>query len=411
MKSEVRIVAVIFSLVIILAVTGSFLKNISKQEKLLYPFSKNSDIFSFLTPHKKPKYRVYGYLPYWSLDSAKYIQYDKLTDIAYFGLYINPDGTFKEKVLDDEGYEILEPGYKNWKENKTVDEIISNAKKNGVRVALTIIAHDDEENDEFLNCRECWPVLMENVKKELKNKGLSDANLNFEYAEYTDDKMALKFTEFVKYVNDELDKSFSDSFLVVSAFADSAVKPRISSSLLELGRNSDGIFIMAYDFHRPTSDQAGPVAPIDGTYANSDYDINTMLKDFLSKISPNKLIMGIPYYGYNWVVENENRYAKRIEGNEERGYSESLVYDKILRDLEELDIEPLWDENAQVPFYSYTSPSTGSIRQVYYENEDSLRIKYQITKNNSLAGIGIWALGYDGDRSELWNLIYDEFIK
>jgi len=411
MKSEVRIVAVIFSLVIILAVTGSFLKNISKQEKLLYPFSKNSDIFSFLTPHKKPKYRVYGYLPYWSLDSAKYIQYDKLTDIAYFGLYINPDGTFKEKVLDDEGYEILEPGYKNWKENKTVDEIISNAKKNGVRVALTVIAHDDEDNDTFLNCRECWSVLMENVKKELKNKGLSDVNLNFEYAEYTDDKMALKFTEFVKYVNDELDKSFSDSFLVVSAFADSAVKPRISSSLLELGRNSDGIFIMAYDFHRPTSDQAGPVAPIDGTYANSDYDINTMLKDFLSKISPNKLIMGIPYYGYNWVVENEDRYAKRIEGNEERGYSESLVYDKILRDLEELDIEPLWDENAQVPFYSYTSPSTGSIRQVYYENEDSLRIKYQITKNNSLAGIGIWALGYDGDRSELWNLIYDEFIK
>ena len=411
MKSEVRIVAVIFSLVIILAVTGSFLKNISKQEKLLYPFSKNSDIFSFLTPHKKPKYRVYGYLPYWSLDSAKYLQYDKLTDIAYFGLYINPDGTFKEKVLDDEGYEILEPGYKNWKENKTVDEIISNAKKNGVRVALTVIAHDDEDNDTFLNCRECWSVLMENVKKELKNKGLSDVNLNFEYAEYTDDKMALKFTEFVKYVNDELDKSFSDSFLVVSAFADSAVKPRISSSLLELGRNSDGIFIMAYDFHRPTSDQAGPVAPIDGTYANSDYDINTMLKDFLSKISPNKLIMGIPYYGYNWVVENEDRYAKRIEGNEERGYSESLVYDKILRDLEELDIEPLWDENAQVPFYSYTSPSTGSIRQVYYENEDSLRIKYQITKNNSLAGIGIWALGYDGDRSELWNLIYDEFIK
>jgi len=411
MKSEVRIVAVIFSLVIILAIIGSFLKNIGKQEKLLYPFSKNSDIFSFLTPHKKPKYRVYGYLPYWSLDSAKYLQYDKLTDIAYFGLYINSDGTFKEKVLDDEGYEILEPGYKNWKENKTVDEIISNAKKNGVRVALTVIAHDDEDNDTFLNCRECWSVLMENVKKELKNKGLSDVNLNFEYAEYTDDEMALKFTEFVKYVNDELDKSFSDSFLVVSAFADSAVKPRISSSLLELGRNSDGIFIMAYDFHRPTSDQAGPVAPIDGTYANSDYDINTMLKDFLSKISPNKLIMGIPYYGYNWVVENEDRYAKRIEGNEERGYSESLVYDKILRDLEELDIEPLWDENAQVPFYSYTSPSTGSIRQVYYENENSLRIKYQITKNNNLAGIGIWALGYDGDRSELWNLIYDEFIK
>ncbi|HOA18674.1 MAG TPA: glycosyl hydrolase family 18 protein [bacterium] len=411
MKSEVRIVAVIFSLVIILAIIGSFLKNIGKQEKLLYPFSKNSDIFSFLTPHKKPKYRVYGYLPYWSLDSAKYLQYDKLTDIAYFGLYINSDGTFKEKVLDDEGYEILEPGYKNWKENKTVDEIISNAKKNGVRVALTVIAHDDEDNDTFLNCRECWSVLMENVKKELKNKGLSDVNLNFEYAEYTDDEMALKFTEFVKYVNDELDKSFSDSFLVVSAFADSAVKPRISSSLLELGRNSDGIFIMAYDFHRPTSDQAGPVAPIDGTYANSDYDINTMLKDFLSKISPNKLIMGIPYYGYNWVVENEDRYAKRIEGNEERGYSESLVYDKILRDLEELNIKPLWDENAQVPFYSYTSPSTGSIRQVYYENENSLRIKYQITKNNNLAGIGIWALGYDGDRSELWNLIYDEFIK
>ena len=135
------------------------------------------------------------------------------------------------------------------------------------------------------------------------------------------------------------------------------------------------------------------------------------VKDFLSKIAPNKLILGVPYYGYNWVVENGEKYAKRVEGSDEAGFSESQVYDKIMTDTQTLGAKVEWDDKAQAPYYTYVSPETKSTRQVFFENADSLKKKYELVKNNGLAGVGIWALGYDGDRTELWNLIYDEFVK
>jgi spore germination protein YaaH len=411
MGSEIKAVIGIFILSIILALTGFYIRSARSGQKILSPFAKPLNIFSFLTSHKRPSYVVYGYLPYWIIDNSNYLQMDKLTHIAYFGLYINEDGTFKEKVADEDGLLVTEPGFRNWNDNPKLDKLIGKAKEEGVRVALTVIAHEDEANDKFLDCRQCWATLLENIKKELDSKQITDVNLNFEYAEYTEKDQAAKFAELTKYLNEELDKTYGDSFLVVAAFADSAIKNRISSKLNELGRYSDGIFIMAYDFHRPTSEAAGPVAPMDSRGTNSDYDLNTMVKDFLSQIAPNKLIFGVPYYGYNWVVENGEKYAKRIEGTEEIGFSESQVYDKIMKDTAALGLNIMWDEAAQVPYYTYISPETGSTRQVYFENAQSLKKKYELVKKSNLAGIGIWALGYDGDRTELWNLIYDEFVK
>jgi spore germination protein YaaH len=399
---EIKAVIGIFVVGIILALTGLYIKNTRTAQMILSPFSKPLSIFSFLTSHKRPSYIVYGYLPYWTIDNSNYIQLDKLTHMAYFGLYINDDGTFQEKTVGEDGTLVAEPGYKNWNDNPKLDELIQKAKREGVRVALTVIAHDDAANDKFLNCRECWATLLENIKKELNLKQITDVNLNFEYAKYTDGDQAVRFAELTKYLNEELDKTYGDSYLVVSAFADSAIKNRISSKLNEL---------MAYDFNRPTSDQAGPLAPIDGSGSNSGYDINRMIKDFLAQIAPNKLIFGVPYYGYNWVVENGNKYAKRIEGSEATGFSETQIYNNIMKDINELQLNVMWDETAQVPYYTYVSPETGSTRQVYFEDTRSLKVKYDLVKKWNLAGMGIWALGYDGERLELWNLISDEFVK
>ena len=35
--------------------------------------------------------------------------------------------------------------------------------------------------------------------------------------------------------------------------------------------------------------------------------------------------------------------------------------------------------------------------------------KYQFAKENSLAGVGIWALGYDNNSDEMWGSISDQF--
>jgi spore germination protein YaaH len=167
---------------------------------------------------------------------------------------------------------------------------------------------------------------------------------------------------------------------------------------------------MAYDFHRPSSDTAGPVSPIDGKGVHAEYDIRTMIQDYMKRSDPRKLIMGVPYYGYNWVVTEPTEYAQRIPGNDYIGYSQSQTYSMIMDTI--IDINPVvyWDELGKVPYYSYVSNNTGSIREVYFENLDSLKIKYDLVKQNNMGGVGIWALGYDGGYQELWNLLDQEFF-
>jgi spore germination protein YaaH len=409
MRKELKITMLIFLFSGFLFFSLNLVKNIEiKEGKLtISPISKGRSVLSFFTKnHEKPKKIIYGDLPYWSLGNTKYLQLDKITDIAYFGLYLDADGNFVQTTEGADGSIITEPGYNNWKTNPVIDTLIKDCKENEVRFALTIIAHIDEKNDEFLNCRECWDTLLRNIITELDEKGIRDVNLNFEHAEGTDDGIDAKFADLTKYLNEELDKIYGSSYLVVSAFGDSATQNRVSSDLENLSRNADGIFIMAYDYHRPTSDEIGPVSPIEGP----GIDVTETIKDFLTIAPPNKIILGVPYYGYNWLVADNSMYAKRVEGSEENGFSEAQTYEDVLNTILEVSPELKWNEEGKSPYFTYVSPETDQLRTAYFENAESLKYKYDLVYRYDLGGIGIWALGYDGGYTELWDLLYESFV-
>ena len=410
MRKELKITLTIFLFSGLLFFFLSLTKNIKIEGNhiVISPLSKGQSVLSyFLKDKEKPKKIVYGYLPYWNLDKIEYLQLDKLTDIAYFGLYLDADGNFVQKEEGSDGYMITEPGYNNWKNNEDLKQLIENCKKEDVKFALTIIAHIDESNDAFLNCRECWDTLLRNIQTELDEKGIRDINLNFEHAEGTEDGIDEKFSELTKYLNEELDKIYGSSYVVVSAFGDSATQNRVSSDLENLSRNADGIFIMAYDYHRPTSEEIGPVSPVEGP----GIDVTETIQDFLTVTPPNKIILGVPYYGYNWLVEDDSEYAKRVEGSEENGFSESQSYENVLATIIEVAPEIKWNEEGKSPYFTYVSPETEHLRTAYYENAESLKYKYDLVNDYNLGGVGIWALGYDGGYTELWDLLYESFVK
>ncbi len=373
---------------------------------MLNPITKSKNIFSFFSTTKsKPKKIIFGYLPYWSIEKIKYMQLDKLTDIAYFGLYIKDDGTFVVKNEDGTN----EPGYDNWHNSEDLSSFIKFAQKSGTRISLTVVSHNDEISDKFLKCEDCWKKLVDNLKVEMDLHKITDVNMNFEYVDFQDKEMSEKYTKLVGYINDELDKTYGSSYVTVATFADSFINPRITD-VEALGKISDGLFIMAYDFRSRESDSAGPVSPVAGIGEHSSYDLTTMINDYLRVVPPSKLIMGVPYYGYNWVVEDDKAMSKRIEGDDQNGFSESQSFADIMDLI--LDIKPdvKWDEISKGPFFSYEDPDTKSKRQVYYENSESLKIKYELVNRYALGGIGIWALGYDGGYQELWDLLGTEFV-
>lgn len=406
MRKEFALIFLLFVFCFVFWFTSFVLNRIPVASYFENPYGDTFSIFSFLKKPERPTKIVYGYLPYWSLDKIKYLQLNRLTDIAYFGLSLEADGHIRT-TLDDG---TADPGWNNWKNSKELVKLIENSKKHEVRFAVTIISHEDDISDAFLNCRTCWDTFINDLIAQMDEKKIKDVNLNFEYTELTPKDMAHKYTEFTDFVNKRLDGKYGDSFVVVASFADSLVKNRVTL-IDELSQVADSIFIMAYDFHQPTSDNAGPVAPINGIGVHSEYDISTMIKDYLKVAPPTKLILGVPYYGYNWVVASTDKYSERIPGNDVIGYSQSQTYSALMDTILENKPTIMWDALAQSPYFTYTSPATGSLRTAYFENEQSLKIKYDLAQDYNFAGIGIWALGYDGGYAELWNLLKEEFAR
>ena len=50
-----------------------------------------------------------------------------------------------------------------------------------------------------------------------------------------------------------------------------------------------------------------------------------------------------------------------------------------------------------------------SWREVYYDDAQSLGLKYGLVNASQLRGAGIWALGYDGASRDLWNVLSAKF--
>ena len=59
-----------------------------------------------------------------------------------------------------------------------------------------------------------------------------------------------------------------------------------------------------------------------------------------------------------------------------------------------------------IPYFNY---QTSSWNQYWFDDAETLSRKYDFAKSNNLLGIGIWALGYDDDYPDLWNVLNDNF--
>ena len=66
-----------------------------------------------------------------------------------------------------------------------------------------------------------------------------------------------------------------------------------------------------------------------------------------------------------------------------------------------------WDDKGQVGWVAYKQ--NGVWRMAYQEDTRSLAIKYDFAKQKNLGGVGIWALGFEGDANDFWALLREKF--
>jgi hypothetical protein len=114
-----------------------------------------------------------------------------------------------------------------------------------------------------------------------------------------------------------------------------------------------------------------------------------------------KMLLGLPYYGREWET-----VSNQVPANTTGAFHSSRTY-KTVRDNSATYSQPQYHEASASNYYVY--PSSSLWRQCFINSEHTLGRRYQTVLQRGLAGIGIWALGYDAGYDELWNLIRDNF--
>lgn len=319
---------------------------------------------------------VFGYLPYWERSSApQYFQYHLLSQIAVFGWTVNPYG------------DLTQPS--GWPSDWA--NMINNAHKYGVKVIMCVIEFDAEEMHilitDSLNTRN----FIGNVIHEIESYNLDGVNIDFE-APRNEDRGHVMNT-FMRQLTDSVHTRLGTEYEV--SFAGPAVNWSDRWDLSGLADACDYVFIMGYSFWGSWSTTAGPSAPLIGGSRN----ITTTVQTDYGDADPQKLILGVPYYGNRWQTIN------RAEGAASVNYIGSLFY-RSAKDLFTTHGK-LWSETYQVPWNSYYSDEKWY--QFWCDDAQSLGLKYNLADIHNLRGTGMWALGYDGSNMDFWNLLAERY--
>ena len=164
-----------------------------------------------------------------------------------------------------------------------------------------------------------------------------------------------------------------------------------------MGELVDGIRIMAYDY---STDAPGPIAPLTWVRRAVRAAKRAVGND-------DKLVLGVPLYGRNWVVATSGTCPADAPG----------TVDPSLRAVDALIAQygavPLRDEVTQEATFTYqrndsdSDSSTGctQTREVHYVDAIGVRARVDLAREERIGGVVFWALGYD--TAAIWTAVAD----
>lgn len=365
----------IIGLIGVIGVMGVIGWKISRNKsELLNPLGKRKDGVE--------RQIVLGFLPTWMIGKTR-VYGSEIDELIFLGIEVTEEGKL---VWDSQGKKINSEAYL---------EIKREMKKTGGKNIFGIKLFEDEKLDKLLGDRQNWGRLIEELRAMVRVGGFGGINVDFEYQGNPVKILGDQFWEFLG----ELRKA-NVGEISVDVFANTIIKGD-KEKLVNMVGSVDRIIIMAYDFHRPGMDYAGPVAPIKSPAGERNIlEITQRIVEL--GLERRKIVLAYPLYGYEWKTKSEE-FGSEIK----RGWYQMASWKRtkeILSDTAAVKtLAVKWDEMSQSPWMSFKEG--GEIHQIYYEDERSLKAKLELVKQMGLGGVGFWALGYEGEDRELWQEI------
>lgn len=310
-------------------------------------------------------HEVFGYAPYWTLPEAQGFDVQDLTTLAYFSIGVNGDGS-----LDESG-----PGWNGYQSQDLVD-LINRAHAAGDRVVLAVTCFDQSALDRLTSDPTAPARLSAALIAAVQAKSMDGVNLDFEGLG-SHDRAGL--TALVTQVSAAVHAANPHWQVSVATYASAATDTAGFYDVAAMAPAVDAFFVMAYDMNSKSVPSA--TSPLFGPGATDA----SVVEGFLSVVPASKVILGLPYYGYDWPTTNGTIPATATGGESPLSYSA----------IKTAGHPSYWDPVTSTPWTSYKVGDQWHV--TYYDDPTSMALKAQLANYFHLAGVGIWALGMDGN--------------
>ncbi|NQT62053.1 MAG: T9SS type A sorting domain-containing protein [Candidatus Marinimicrobia bacterium] len=318
---------------------------------------------------RDPSHVVFGYHPYWNGTAWENYVYDLLSHVAWFGLNMGNNG----EITNAHG----------WPVNGLVDL----AHSRGVKVIVTVTNFDNSGIATLLGNANYRQAAIDNLISRVIQGNADGVNIDFEFVPSS---ATANFNTFIH----DLTQAFHDQ---IPGSEVSIAMPSVDwSSAYDynyLSDNCDGLMIMAYGYYWSGSSNAGPISPLNSGL--SSWYISRTIQDYLTKTGNDgsQLILGLPWYGRDWQVTSTAINAPVADNTT----GATILYPAAESSAQSYGKQ--YHTSVATAWYNYNN---GDQHQVWYDDSLSLVTKYQYAVDQDIKGIGIWALGYDGGRPEIW---------
>lgn len=318
---------------------------------------------------------VYGWHPYWGGNTYQNYQWDLLSHMSFFSYEVNSSN----------GNAVTDHGF-------SMSAAVSAALASGnTKVTLCVTLFSNHAA--FLGSSTSRQTLITNLINLISSRGAHGVNIDFEGIP---NSQRANFASFMVDLGNQMHAAIPNSEVSTVLYA---VDWNSVFDIPTMNAAVDYFIIMGYDYYWSGSSTCGPNDPL-YQYGNSyNYTLSKSISYYLNLGCPkNKLVLGLPYYGREWATSNltvpgyttasgVTRTFKTVKDNATGYYSAA---------------NHQWDGDSFTDIYAFTNSGP---RQCYISEVNAFEDRLKHVLRAGIAGIGIWALGYDDGYSGFWSAI------